>query len=78
MAERLSDDVICEVVAGVPDELLTEPAMAMDFPSPEAARTRYAEYLIARMRSPRAFVDETLAARERAERTPARRVHSRR
>lgn len=78
MAEKLSDDVICEVVAGVPDELLMEPAMVMDFPSPEAARTRYAEYLIARIRSPRAFVDEALAARERAQRTPAQRVHSRR
>lgn len=74
----LTDDVICDVVAAVPDELLAEPAIMVDFSTPDAARTRYAEYLIGRIRSPRSFVDEAREAQRRGENNPARRVHARR
>jgi hypothetical protein len=70
--------VIRGVVEAVPDELLETPAIKSDFVSPEAARKRYADYLVMRASLPRAFVDEAIAARERGERTPPRRVHSRR
>ncbi|MEO5588705.1 MAG: HipA family kinase [Gemmatimonadaceae bacterium] len=74
----LTDDVICDVVAQVPDELLNEPAIMVDFSTPDTARTRYAEYLIGRIRSPRAFVNEAIVAQQRGEKSPARRVQARR
>ena len=78
MTAALSDDVIREVVDRVPDDLLASPALASDFSSPDKARTRYAEYLIARRAEPRAFVDEAIKAQERARLTPPLRVSSRR
>jgi hypothetical protein len=78
LTSRLGEDVIRGVVEAVPDELLETPAIKSDFVSPEAARKRYADYLVMRASLPRAFVDEAIAARERGERTPPRRVHSRR
>lgn len=75
---RLSEEVIRGVLDAVPDELLETPAIKSDFASPDAARKRYADYLVMRVSSPRAFVDEAISARERGDRTPPRRVHSRR
>jgi hypothetical protein len=74
----LDDGVIGQVMAAVPDDLLTSEAIRADFATPNAARERYARYLGERVRDPRAFVDEIIAARERSERTPPRRVYSRR
>ena len=78
LSSRLDDDVIREVMNAVPDDLLQSDVITADFESPAAARSRYAGYLSARAKAPRAFVDEIIAARERADRTPPRRVHSRR
>jgi len=78
LSSRLNDEVIRNVVSAVPDDLLQSDVMKADFKTPDGARSRYAEYLIARSKAPRAFVDEIIAARERADRTPPRRVHSRR
>jgi hypothetical protein len=78
LAGRLTSDVITDILAAVPDDLLKSAAIKSDFATPDAARSRYAEYLSTRVRTPRAFVDEIIAARGRADRTPARRVHSRR
>ena len=78
LAELLTDDVIRGVMASVPDELLAAEAIKADFPTPDQARSRYHEYLSVRARSPRAFVDEIVAAKERSARTPPRRVYSRR
>jgi hypothetical protein len=78
LSARLTDEVIERVVAAVPDDLLSASAVKSEFASPDAARRRYIEYLTTRAKSPRAFVDEAVAARQRADRTPPRRVHSRR
>ncbi len=78
LSERLTDDVISGVLAAVPDDLLSAGVIKSEFATPDAARKRYVEYLATRARGPRAFVDEAVAARERADRTPPRRVHSRR
>lgn len=78
LSERLTGNVVRGVLAAVPDVLLTAEAIRSEFPTPDAARSRYVEYLLTRMQSPRAFVDEAIAARKRADRTPPRRVHARR
>ena len=74
----LDEDTIKGVIAAVPDELLTTPALASDFKSPEKARQRYASYLISRVQSPRAFALEAIEARARADRMPPLRVKARR
>ena len=78
LSSRLDDGVIRDVMDAIPDDLLETEAVRIDFKTPEDARARYASYLSTRRRAPRAFVDEINAARERAERTPPRRVYSRR
>jgi hypothetical protein len=78
MAPRIGADAIRESVATVPDELLESPAIRADFANAEAARDRYAQYLLTRISSPRAFVDEAISARERAARMPAQRLKARR
>ena len=78
LSELLGESVICEVMAAVPDDLLTREAIRADFATADAARERYVRYLSERARAPRAFVDEIISARERSDRTPPRRVHSRR
>lgn len=78
MPGRFTDDVLHKVLAAVPDDLLNAETIKTDFRTPDAARERYVEYLSTRMRSPRTFVEEAISARERADRTPPRRVHSRR
>jgi hypothetical protein len=76
--ERITEDVLRDVLAAVPDDLLNAETIRSDFATADAARDRYVEYLSIRMRAPRAFVEEAIRARERADRTPPRRVHSRR
>lgn len=78
LSSKLTDDVIRGVMSAVPDDFLSSTIMKSDFASPEDARTRYADYLSLRIKKPRAFVDEIISARERAEKTPPRRVYSRR
>jgi hypothetical protein len=77
-AAALTDPVLEGIVGRLPDALLADPALAADFPSPEAARERYLGYLRTRIRAPRAFVDAAIAARETAASAPPRRLHSRR
>ena len=78
LAPRFTDAALAGVLALVPDALLEDPALAADFPSPDAARERYAGYLATRLRGPRAWVAEAAAARERRRTEPPRRLHSRR
>lgn len=78
MVPLIDEQVIRDAVSAVPDELLREPAIAADFTGAEAARDRYARYLITRAESPRDFVAEAVAAQERAARMPALRVKARR
>ena len=78
LSGALRSDAINEIVAEVPDDLLKSPAIAADFSNPQQARERYANYLITRLRSPRAFVEEAVEARARAGRMPPLRMHARR
>ena len=78
LSGRMSERLISEIMAAVPDELLSAEVIRADFATPEAARERYVRYLIQRARAPRAFVEEIVCARERSDRTPPQRVHSRR
>ena len=78
MTQLLGAGVIRDVVGAVPDDFFGAPAIAVDFATARAARDRYARYLITRLESPRAFVDEAVAARKRAARMPARRIPARR
>ena len=78
LARRFTPEVVAGVLDAVPDDFFSSAALRSDFDSPDAARDRYAEYLITRVKSPRAFVDEAIAAKERGANTPPRRVMSRR
>jgi len=78
LSRLLTEDALTAAVDAVPDSLLAAPAVRADFRTPETARRRYTEYLATRIRSPRAFVTEAIAARDRAGRIPVRRVLSRR
>ena len=78
LSRVLGDDVIRDVVAAVPDEMLNAESIKSEFANSDAARSRYVEYLTTRARAPRAFVDEAISARKRADQTPPARVHSRR
>ena len=74
----LTDEKISAVVDAVPDDLLASPVVRSDFKTPDQARHRYAGYLISRIKSPRAFAQEAIEARARAERMPPQRVKARR
>ena len=78
LAAALSADVIARVLAQVPDELLTDPLSGREFPSADAARARYREYLLTRLRPPRDFVAEAVRAREQLRREPPRPLSARR
>ncbi|MEO7502476.1 MAG: HipA family kinase [Gemmatimonadaceae bacterium] len=78
MADKLRADVIERIVAAVPDAMLSDASVAADFTSVGAARERYVRYLITRLESPRAFVEEAISARERANRSPPVRLAARR
>jgi len=69
----INERVVRAVVTAVPDELLTDPMVAPEFATPEAARDRYAAYLTSRLSSPRRFAQEAEQARNRvAHRVPQR------
>jgi hypothetical protein len=69
LAGALDDRAIGAAVAELPDELLT--AAPYDGEArPREIRERYREYLGARLREPRGFVEEAREARERLRRIP--------
>ena len=74
-AALLTGDALRDVVALVPDELLTEDTGAM---SPAAARARYVDYLTRRLEGRAAFVAAAVAAREQLRREPLRAFGARR
>jgi hypothetical protein len=78
MAATLGREVIKRVVAAVPDALLSDTSIAADFPNPGAARERYVRYLTSRLEPPRAFVEESIGARDRASRSAPIRIAARR
>lgn len=82
LAAALSPEVIAAVLAQVPDDLVLPPAREgagrPEFPSAEAARARYRDYLATRLRAPRDFVDEAARAQAAARRAPPRPLSARR
>jgi hypothetical protein len=78
LAARLDAVVIASVLAEVPDELLTDEVAGREFATAAAARARYRDYLLTRLRPPRDFVAEAVAARERLRREPPRPLSARR
>jgi hypothetical protein len=78
LAGLFTPERITRVLDAVPDELLDDKTIAADFSDARAARQRYVDYLVTRLRSPRAFVAEAIEAQARAERMPPRRLAARR
>jgi hypothetical protein len=73
-APLVSDERIREILAGIPDVLLEEPAFgSAEAPAPDDVREDYRLWLTRRMEPPRAWVDEAERAR-RADRPPERLV----
>jgi hypothetical protein len=75
---RLAGDVVRDVLAAVPDELLLDPVFMRDGRDGTAARARYEHYLEARLSSPRAWVAAATQAQELARREPPQRKAARR
>ncbi len=78
LASRLDEARFADLLHRVPDALLMDAVAGTDFTSADAARRRYVTYLVDRLRSPRAFVEEALAARTRVLAMPPLRLESRR
>ena len=78
LAPTLTPDRIAAVLALVPDSLLIDPIAGAEFASADEARSRYQAYLSTRLRPPRAWVAEAIAARDRARSEPPRRLAARR
>jgi len=78
MAGMLDAGVIERVVSAVPDAMLNDASIKSDFASPSSARDRYVSYLTTRLQSPRSFVEESIASRDRAVRSPPLRLAARR
>lgn len=61
LTSRITPELLWNIVANVPEEWLVDHR----FPSVEAHRAAYVEYLGLRLTAPRAFVQEAIDARER-------------
>jgi hypothetical protein len=60
LASRLSPDLIRDIVAAAPDSWLADRPV---FETPAQTRQAYVDYLVQRLQSPRAFVEEAIRAR---------------
>jgi hypothetical protein len=82
LAAALTPEAITAILAEVPDDLLAPPSREAsgppEFPSAEAARARYHDYLVTRLRAPRDFVAEAARAQAERQREPARPLSARR
>jgi hypothetical protein len=75
MAALLTDDVISDVLARVPDSLLSDAAFKADGDTPSSARERYRAYLQGRLSAPRAFAARaSVARREKLSEVPHQRT----
>lgn len=75
MSARLTEEVIDDVLARVPDALLEDDAFRADGDAPDEARARYRRYLLARLEAPRAFADVAAEAqRQRRIEVPVHRT----
>ena len=78
LAPLFTHDLLTDLLAAVPDALLRDPIIQSDFPSADAARARYRDYLLDRLREPRAFVEEAIRAKELRLTQPVQRRKARR
>lgn len=78
LAPRLDEAVLDALLAQVPDSLIAAPSPGEPASSADAMRARYREYLEARLRGPRPFVDEAVRAMAAARSEPRRRLEARR
>ena len=78
MAAALGGDAIDDVLATLPDALLTDPVSCPEFASADDARARYRAYFAARLRPPREFAAEADRARARQAAEPPQRLSARR
>ncbi len=78
LAALLTEEVVADVLARVPDALLLDPAGPAEFASAGEARERYRTYLTARLAGPRAFAAEAVRQREAVLREPPRALSARR
>jgi hypothetical protein len=78
LGERITPELLADVLQLVPDPLLMDPVIAGEFVSPDAARARYRDYLLQRLNATRAFVAEAKSAREIRLTEPIQRRHARR
>jgi hypothetical protein len=76
-AAVLGDATLQRLIELLPDELLAAPGLEREG-SPEVHRTRYYEYLAARLQAPRAFHTSALEAREALRRSTPRARSARR
>lgn len=75
MSARLTEEVIDDMLARVPDALLEDDAFRADGDAPDEARARYRRYLLARLEAPRAFADAAAEAqRQRRIEVPVHRT----
>lgn len=77
-AGRLGGEVLPRILNEVPDELLVDATAGREFPSAEAARERYVEYLRERLAEPREFVRAAIAARDELRAAQPRPIPARR
>jgi hypothetical protein len=78
MRQVIGTDLLRTVLRDVPDALLADGERGADFPTADAARQRYLDYLATRLAASEGLVDEAEAARARARQSPPRRVSARR
>jgi hypothetical protein len=74
----ITSELLQDVLARVPDELLMDPVIADDFSDAAAARRRYHEYFVQRLTAADSFTSEAVAAREIRLHEPVQRRKARR
>jgi hypothetical protein len=74
----ITPELLSDVLAAVPDELLRDPVIAAEFADSRAARRRYHDYFTARLAATESFVAEAVAARETRLHEPVLRRKARR
>lgn len=77
LAPRITAELLDQILAAVPDELLVDP-IARDAMNADTARARYRDYMVKRLAEPRQFVAEAVRAREARATQPAQRKAARR
>ena len=78
LAPRITESLVLGILDAVPDVLLLAPVEKPDFTSADAARRRYASYLLERLDARWAFLEEALAARATLLASPPLRLPARR